>query len=93
LKNLKVIIVTGLSGSGKGVAPAAFEDAGYYRIFGFAWLFAAVVRKGGQDLYDHCSWLYRGPASIGGYRPVFLCTYCAVRETGWNTAPGYCQPI
>jgi UPF0042 nucleotide-binding protein len=30
LKNLKIIIITGLSGSGKSVALAAFEDAGYY---------------------------------------------------------------
>jgi len=30
LKNLKILIVTGLSGSGKSVALAAFEDAGYY---------------------------------------------------------------
>jgi UPF0042 nucleotide-binding protein len=30
LKNLKIIIITGLSGSGKSVALAAFEDAGFY---------------------------------------------------------------
>jgi len=30
LKNLKIIIITGLSGSGKSEALAAFEDAGYY---------------------------------------------------------------
>lgn len=30
MKNLKIIIITGLSGSGKSVALAAFEDAGYY---------------------------------------------------------------
>jgi len=30
MKGLKIIIITGLSGSGKSVALAAFEDAGYY---------------------------------------------------------------
>ncbi|MDF1593097.1 MAG: RNase adapter RapZ [Desulfobacterales bacterium] len=30
MKNLKIIIITGLSGSGKSEALAAFEDAGYY---------------------------------------------------------------
>jgi UPF0042 nucleotide-binding protein len=30
LKSLKIFIITGLSGSGKSVAMAAFEDAGYY---------------------------------------------------------------
>ena len=30
MQSLKIIIITGLSGSGKSVALAAFEDAGYY---------------------------------------------------------------
>ena len=30
MKGLKIIIITGLSGSGKSEALAAFEDAGYY---------------------------------------------------------------
>jgi RNase adapter protein RapZ len=30
VKNLKIFIITGLSGSGKSTAIAAFEDAGYY---------------------------------------------------------------
>lgn len=30
MKNLKITIITGLSGSGKSTAIAAFEDAGYY---------------------------------------------------------------
>lgn len=30
LENLKIIIITGLSGSGKSVSMAAFEDAGFY---------------------------------------------------------------
>lgn len=30
MKNFKIFIITGLSGSGKSVAMAAFEDAGYY---------------------------------------------------------------
>lgn len=30
MKNLKIIIITGLSGSGKSTAVAAFEDAGFY---------------------------------------------------------------
>lgn len=30
MKNLKIIIITGLSGSGKSTAIAAFEDAGFY---------------------------------------------------------------
>jgi UPF0042 nucleotide-binding protein len=30
MKNFKIIIITGLSGSGKNIAVAAFEDAGFY---------------------------------------------------------------
>ncbi|MBW2517268.1 MAG: RNase adaptor protein RapZ, partial [Deltaproteobacteria bacterium] len=30
MKQLIIIIITGLSGSGKSTAMAAFEDAGYY---------------------------------------------------------------
>lgn len=30
MKNLKIVIITGLSGSGKSTALAAFEDAGFY---------------------------------------------------------------
>ena len=30
MKNLNIIIITGLSGSGKSTAIAALEDAGYY---------------------------------------------------------------
>ncbi|MBA3019359.1 MAG: RNase adaptor protein RapZ, partial [Desulfobacteraceae bacterium] len=30
MKNLKIIIITGVSGSGKSTAIAAFEDANYY---------------------------------------------------------------
>jgi RNase adapter protein RapZ len=30
MKNLKIVIITGLSGSGKSIALAAFEDAGFY---------------------------------------------------------------
>ena len=30
MKKIKIIIITGLSGSGKSIAIAAFEDAGFY---------------------------------------------------------------
>ena len=67
-ENMRLIIVSGLSGSGKSVALHVLEDLGYYCVDNMpAALLGAVVDevRSGGDQTDHAEWRSESMRAIG----------------------------
>ncbi len=69
---MKLIIVTGLSGSGKSVAIKQLEDSGYYCIDNLPLSFVIPVAKSLQQTQDYVAFAVDARSDFEGYAPEKL---------------------
>lgn len=69
---MKLIIVTGLSGSGKSVAIKQLEDSGYYCIDNLPLSFVITVAKSLQQTQDYVAFAVDARSDFEGYAPEKL---------------------
>ena len=69
---MKLIIVTGLSGSGKSVAIRQLEDSGYYCIDNLPLSFLIPVAKALQQTQDYVAFAVDARSDFEGYAPEKL---------------------
>lgn len=69
---MKLIIVTGLSGSGKSVAIKQLEDSGYYCIDNLPLSFVIPVAKSLQQTQDYVTFAVDARSDFEGYAPEKL---------------------
>ena len=79
---MKLIIVTGLSGSGKSVAIRQLEDSGYYCIDNLPLSFVIPVAKTLQQSQDYVAFAIDARSDFEGDEPENSLRNSTLRKTG-----------